>query len=61
MTDTETIKARVNISITGEDAIRIEKVREGLEKHLKQRLSIAQVTKRLYREAELALETNNNK
>lgn len=54
---TQIIKeARVNISITGEYAIRIEKVRELLERLLKQRLSIAQVTKRLYREAEMALD-----
>lgn len=57
---TEIIKEpRVNISITGEDAIGIEKLRELLEKRLKQRLSIAMVTKRVYRQAlaaELALD-----
>ena len=44
----ETIKEpRVNISITGEHAMKIEQLRELLEKRLHQRLSIAQVIKRL--------------
>ncbi len=59
MTNSEIIKEpRVNISITGEDAIGIEQLRSLLEKRLMQRLSIAQVMKRAYKEAldkELAL------
>lgn len=54
----ETFKPRVNISITGEDATAIEQLRELLEKRLKQRLSIAQVIKRMTKEnlaAELTL------
>ncbi len=50
--NSETIKEpRVNISITGDDAVGIEQLRALLEKRLNQRLSIAQVTKRVYREA----------
>lgn len=48
----ETIKEpRVNISITGDTALEVEQLRELLEKRLKQRLSMAQVFKRLAKEA----------
>jgi len=42
---------RVNVSITGEDAKSLEHLRALLEKRLLQRLSIAQVVKRLTKEA----------
>jgi len=50
--NTETIKEpRVNISITGVHATQIEVLRAMLEKRLLQRLSIAQVIKRMTDEA----------
>lgn len=56
---TETIKEpRTNVSITGASSLELEQLRELLEKRLKQRLSIAQVIKRMTKEnlaAELAL------
>jgi anaerobic ribonucleoside-triphosphate reductase len=56
MTDAKTIKLpRVNISITGDDVTAIEQLRELLEKRLKQRLSLAQVIKRMTK-LELAIE-----
>jgi len=42
---------RVNISLTGEAALDIERLRSALEQKLKQRLSIAQVIKRLTKQA----------
>lgn len=42
---------RVNISLTGESALDIETLRSALEQQLKQRLSIAQVIKRLTKQA----------
>jgi hypothetical protein len=55
----QTIKEpRVNASITGNDAIAVEQLRTLLEKRLDQRLSIAQVMRRVIQaalEAELQL------
>jgi hypothetical protein len=48
----ETIKEpRVNISVTGEHASELEQLREFLERRLKQRLSMAQIIKRLTKDA----------
>ncbi len=44
-------KARVNVSITGDHAEEVQLLRTLLEQRLKQRLSIAQVMKRLTKEA----------
>lgn len=59
MTQTEIIKRpRHNISLTGDAVLEIELLRDLLEKRLKQRLSIAQVIKRMTKEnlaAELSL------
>ena len=41
---------RTNISITGDSIAEIEQLRDLLEKRLKQRLSIAQVIKRMTKE-----------
>ena len=56
----ETVKEpRVNISVTGYHASELEQLRELLEKRLKQRLSMAQVIKRLTKEA-LAVELQSS-
>lgn len=48
----ETIKEpRVNASITGKDALALEQLRTLLENRLKERLSIAQVMRRLINSA----------
>lgn len=44
-------KPRLTISITGDGVSELEQLRSLLEKRLKQRLSIAQVMKRLTKEA----------
>ena len=52
MTNQENLsKARVNVSITGDHAEEVQLLRTLLEQRLKQRLSIAQVMKRLTKEA----------
>lgn len=54
---------RLNVSLTREAVLEIEQLRTLLEKRLLQRLSIAQVFKRLTKQelaAELALMNNNN-
>lgn len=42
---------RVNASITGDDALAVEQLRTLLETRLKERLSIAQVMRRIIRNA----------
>lgn len=59
MTQNEIIKLpRLNTCLTGDSVAEIEQLRELLERRLKQRLSIAQVIKRMTKEnlaAELTL------